>query len=130
MKKVLLDTDILIEHLRNNPIITDEIGRLYHSGALLAYTPISEAEIYRGLRSHEREKTKTLLGFFECFPVTREIGRLAGEYLRKYSKSHGLEIADALIAATAILNRFNFCTFNWKHFPMTDIHRYPIERSR
>lgn len=127
MKKILFDTDVLIEHLRNNPEVTRQIGHLYESGISMAYTPVSEAEILQGLRSPERERTVRVLGFFECLNLTRDVGRQAGEYLRKYSKSHGLEIADSLIAAAAVVHRFALCTFNWKHYPMSEIIRFRIE---
>lgn len=126
MKRILFDTDVLIEHLRNNPEVTREIGHLYESGISLAYTPVSEAEIFQGLRSPERDRTTRVLGFFECLPINKNVGQRAGEYLRKYSKSHGLEIPDAFIAAAAVIHRFALCTFNWKHYPMSELVRYRI----
>lgn len=127
MKKILFDTDVLIEHLRGNSTVTSALGDLRESGALLALTAVSEAEIGQGMRSHEKEKTKEILGLFECLAIDRQVGQRAGEYLRTYAKSHGLEIADALIAAAATVHRFSLCTFNWKHYPMADIYRHRIE---
>jgi len=43
---------------------------------------------------------------------------LAGEYLRRYNKSHNLKIADALIAASAVQNQADLWTRNRKHYPM------------
>jgi predicted nucleic acid-binding protein len=43
---------------------------------------------------------------------------LAGEYLNTYAKSHDLQIADALIAATASIAGEELATLNTKHFPM------------
>src|SRR3990167_6291459 len=105
MKKILFDTDILIEHIRGNERIQTQVTRLLALSLSLAYTPVSEAEIFRGLRSNEREKTKVALGVLECLPIDRDIGRRAGEYMRSYSKSHGLELPDALVAATAHIHR-------------------------
>jgi predicted nucleic acid-binding protein len=39
-------------------------------------------------------------------------------YRRDYGKSHGVGLADALIAATAELNQATLVTLNQKHFPM------------
>jgi len=127
MKRILFDSDVLIEHLRGNQEVTAHLARLRESEAVLAYTPISEAEIYRGLRSPEREKTARILGLFECLDISRDVGHRAGEYLRKYAKSHGLEVPDALIAAASVIHRFALCTFNWKHYPMSEIVRYRID---
>jgi predicted nucleic acid-binding protein len=41
--------------------------------------------------------------------------------LRQYRKSHGVEIADALIAAAAVANRAELWTRNRKHYPMKDV---------
>ena len=42
-------------------------------------------------------------------------------YLRQYGKSHGVEIADALIAASAVANRATLWTRNRKHYPMKEL---------
>lgn len=128
MKKILLDTDVLIELLRGNEKVEFHVRELITLKNLLVYTPISEAEIYKGLRSNEKEKTKITLGAFECLSLGQEVGKRAGEYMRSYGKSHALELPDALIAASAFIHNFALCTFNWKHYPMTDISRHIIER--
>lgn len=128
MTKILFDSDVLIEYLRDNPGVTREMELLAGSDALLAITPVTEAEIRRGLRSHEKEKTEQALNSFHCLDLTRPVGQRAGEYLRKYAKSHGLEIADALIAASAAVHKFSLCTFNWKHYPMSEIQRRRLDR--
>jgi hypothetical protein len=40
--------------------------------------------------------------------IDENIGQLAGEYLRQFSKSHNLKIADALIAVSAAQNQAAF----------------------
>jgi predicted nucleic acid-binding protein len=49
---------------------------------------------------------------------------VAGALLRQYKKSHGLEIADALIAAAAIQNQAALWTRNRKHYPMKNLTFY------
>ena len=128
MTKILFDTDVLIEHLRENPKVTSQIADLYRTHNILACSAISEAEIYQGLRSNEREMTEKIMDYFTCLEVGRTVGRRAGEYLRKYGKSHGLELADALIAASSAIHKFALCTFNWKHYPMSEVERFRIDR--
>ena len=50
-----------------------------------------------------------------------DIGRRAGGYLRQFHRSHGLDIGDALIAATAAVHGCALWTCNRKHYPMKDI---------
>ena len=38
--------------------------------------------------------------------------------LRRYRGCHGLDLADALIAATALLHGLQLVTLNREHFPM------------
>ena len=127
MNKILFDTDVMIAHLRDYATVTSQIAELHQKGCVLAYTPVSEAEIFRGLRSNERKRTENFLNQLVCLSLDQRIGRLAGEYLRRYSKSHGLEIPDALIAASAVIHRFALCTFNWKHYPMSEIERFHLD---
>lgn len=128
MKKILFDTDVLIELLRGNPIIEQQIEELILAKSHLCFTPISISEIYKGIRSNERIKTKETLSVFDCINIDSEIGQKAGEWMKQYSKSHGLELPDAMIAAAATVHRFSLCTFNWKHYPMREVERFEMER--
>jgi hypothetical protein len=45
--------------------------------------------------------------------------------LRLYTKSHGVEVADALVAACAFLENVPLGTLNRKHYPMKDLSFFP-----
>ncbi len=47
--------------------------------------------------------------------------RKGGLYRRDYGPSHGVGLADALIAATAELHQAKFVTLNARHFPMVEV---------
>jgi hypothetical protein len=51
-------------------------------------------------------------------PLTANTSHKAYELTKTYAKSHGLEIPDALIAASAISNDLSLATTNKKHFSM------------
>jgi predicted nucleic acid-binding protein len=53
-----------------------------------------------------------------------ETGKLAGEYLRKFSRSHGLTTVDALIAAAAIRHYAALWTRNRERYPMQELSFY------
>jgi len=44
--------------------------------------------------------------------------------LSAYARSHGVEIADALVAAAATVSGFRLWTMNRKHYPMPDVEMY------
>jgi hypothetical protein len=122
---VLVDSDIVIEvcRERNRDIVSRwrEVGE---SGRAIMYSPITAAELWNGVRPYERE---TLTQFFRtllCAPIDHETGRQAGDYLRQYRKSHGVQITDALIAAAAVLNRAELWTRDRKHYPMKELSFY------
>lgn len=121
MSFVLLDTDILINLLRGI-----EGAKVFVQNAavqgLVGCSAITVAEIYAGMRAHEREKTESLLDGLEIIDVTRAIAEKAGGY-RAAIKSQDLELDDCLIAATAFETRATLATGNGKHYPMTDIHK-------
>jgi hypothetical protein len=123
---ILIDSDIVIEVLRGrDQAILAQWSVLAASASPILISPITFAEIDAGARSNE---IPTINRFFA--PLTRvdldqKIGQLAGEYLRRYSKSHNLKIADALIAAAAVQNQAALWTRNHKHYPMPDVSFYP-----
>jgi hypothetical protein len=45
-------------------------------------------------------------------------------YIARYSRSHGVEIADALVAAAAATTGLRLWTLNRKHYPMPDVRFY------
>jgi predicted nucleic acid-binding protein len=51
-------------------------------------------------------------------PVTADVARAAGLHRRDYCKSHGVGLADAIIAATAETSAAELKTLNTKHYPM------------
>lgn len=122
---MLVDSDILIEvsRARNTTIValwTD----LSDSEHAVLCSPVSVAELWQGARAKEYEALEQLFNALRCVPLDREAGRLAGEYLRQYRKSHSLELGDALIGAAAILNGAKLWTLNRKHYPMKGLSFY------
>ena len=126
MSKVLLDTDVLIDHLRGREstrnFLRDLVG---HS--VPCCSVISVAELYAGMRDEETPRTVDLLDGLVILPVTREIAQVAGHFKRR-SKSRRLELADCLIAATAFAEGASLATGNAKDYPMAEITLLPANR--
>jgi predicted nucleic acid-binding protein len=57
------------------------------------------------------------------------VGRRAGAYLSRYARSHGVEIADALIAAAATTAGLSLWTLNRTHYPMHDLRFFDTARA-
>ncbi len=121
MAEILLDSDVIISWLRGYDPYAEIIPSLVAKGEALAWTPVSVAEIYAGARRREEPQLENLFLVLEPLTLSAEIGRKAGHYLNAYSKSHGVELGDALVAATANYFRIALWTLNRKHYPMRDI---------
>ena len=82
------------------------------------------AGLYAGVRgdvrSEEQVALAELLANVGVVPVSVEIARLGGLYRRDYGKSHGVGLADAIVAASAMLEDADLCTLNTRHYPMFD----------
>ncbi len=117
----LVDTNILIDHLRNKPTATDLLVELVKSGVILYFSVITRIELFAGMKAGEKKDIENLLMSMQPVPVTDDIAKIAGEYISLFRKSHGLTIPDAIIAATAKFEKADLVALNVKHFPMKDI---------
>jgi predicted nucleic acid-binding protein len=119
---VLVDSDILIEVSRGKDAgIVSKWMDLSDSDAAVLYSPVSVAELWAGARPNEHDALNNLFRALTCAPIDEESGRRAGVYLHRYRRSHGVEVADALIAAGAVANNAELWTRNRKHYPMKDL---------
>ncbi|HKF49194.1 MAG TPA: type II toxin-antitoxin system VapC family toxin [Terracidiphilus sp.] len=122
---VLLDSDIIIEILRRrDDLVLAQWSELAASDVQVLTSPVSVAEIEAGARPSEMGAIQQFFSLIECSPIDESVGRRAGELMRRYSRSHGVEIADALIAATAIHRQAALWTRNRKHYPMPELVVY------
>jgi predicted nucleic acid-binding protein len=88
------------------------------------------AEIFAGLRPGEEALTEAFFHARGEVVIDAITGRRAGAYLSRYARSHSLEIADALVAATASSTGLKLWTLNRRHYPMPDVKFYdtPVAR--
>ena len=122
---VLVDSDILIEVSRGRDSgIVSQWTELSRSDAAILYSSVSVAELRAGARPSEHEALKNLFRALTCVDIDAEVGRQAGDYLRQYPKSHGVELGDALVAASAVSRSATLWTRNRKHYPMKELAFY------
>ena len=111
------DTDVLIWYLRGN-----EGAR-----ALLAEVPFDRRlvpamayfELLQGCTSARDARTIRKFitqNFSRVLHISEQVSHRAASLLERYAASHGLEAADALIAATALVNRQSLTTGNAAHY--------------
>ncbi len=77
------------------------------------------AELYAGVKGEtEQAALDSFVALFRIVPVGGDIAKAAGLYRRDYGKSHGIGLADAILAATAEVENAELKTLNTKHYPM------------
>ena len=79
---------------------------------------ISRVEVLTGMRAAGKAPTLRLLSLFTWHSLDDETAQVAGQLGRQYRRSHGLDVADLIIAATAMRLDADLATRNLKHFPM------------
>jgi predicted nucleic acid-binding protein len=116
---VLVDTPVIVDHLRSDPRAVRLLGELFeHEERVWAATP-TRTEILAGIRASEQASMEELFGLFTWIGIDVEIADAAGRLAHKYRSSHsGIDTTDYLIAAAAQSLDARLMTLNVKHFPM------------
>ena len=112
---ILCDTSVIIEALKKNPIVIQAIEKI--GLERIAVSVVTVMELYYGaLNKAELKKIKRHLSSIRIFQIEEEISIMASDLIEQYAKSHGLQIPDALIAATSINRDLQLYTGNTKDF--------------
>lgn len=115
----LLDTAIAVDHLRGLVAATALIEASLERDGILAASELTRFELLAGARPGEEADLEGFFAVLDWVPTTEGIARRAGEYARKFRRSHsGIGHVDYLIAATADLLGAQLQTLNVRHFPM------------
>jgi len=116
---ILVDSDVLIEHLRGKTAARDWLVGARQSSGPLAISVVSLTEIAGGMRLPERREVMRLLGSMQQFDVTEQVARRAAALMQEYRRSHsGIGLGDYLIAATALTEGLELASLNIRHYPM------------
>jgi hypothetical protein len=97
------------------------VAQLEQAGIPTYCTAISWAEVWAGLRPGEEPLAESFFGARGEVVLDATAGRRAGAYLARFTRSHGVEIADAFVAAAATSSGLRLWTLNRKHYPMPDL---------
>ena len=127
MADYLLDSNVLILHLRERPEITALLTQWGKEGTLYI-SVATRTEILAGMRPHEEERTMELLDSLENLPVDEATADHAGRLIYQYARQ-GIQFSfpDALIAATVLQHDLTLATTNPKHFPVPDLRLHPLD---
>ena len=115
-KMILLDTDVLIDFFRG---YSKAVALVNKYNARIILSSIVVAELFAGVKGEMEEAAlQDFVSLFRVVPIDTEIGKAGGLYKRDYGQSHGVGLADAILAATAEAENAVLKTLNTKHSPM------------
>ncbi len=120
--RAYIDSDILIWHLRGNRKALDFLQGLRNDKAYELWTgAMQRAEVVFFMRPGEEDSTLLLFSQFKTAPVDQGIIDKAAALYRRWYPSHGLDVNDAILAATAAQTGGQIYCLNLKHYPMPDL---------
>jgi predicted nucleic acid-binding protein len=113
---VIIDTDILIDAGR---CIDEALNCLQQVEAKFSAAVSSITQMELIVVCRDKKELSSLEHFLERFQIislNEHISDTATDLLKKYRLSHGLLIADSLIAATAIVSNIPFISKNQRDY--------------
>jgi predicted nucleic acid-binding protein len=125
--RLMLDTTVLIDALRLREGRRELLAELARAGHTLTTSALNVAEVYAGMRPGEESQTEAFLRALDCYEVSWNAARLAGNLKREWGgKGKTLSLADTIVAAIALERGCILMTDNRKHFPMPELSHYPL----
>jgi len=120
--KVYIDSDILIWHLRGEKKAMKFLKKLRSEpSSELCVGAMQRAEVVFFMRPEEEEATLLFLSQFKTAPVDQYVVDTASVLYRRWNPTRGMDVNDALLAATVMRSGGVLYTLNEKHYPMEDL---------
>lgn len=117
---VCLDSDIIIEFLKNNQLILDKINDLQGNEKKISTTSVNTFEIFRGFVDYKTDSINRFNNFLSNLKIHNfnlNSSKKAAEIFENLrTKGELLDLADIMIAAIAISNNETLLTNNISHF--------------
>lgn len=117
---VVLDSDIFVDYLRNYPPALAFFQSIpLDKRTNILFSAITETELITGESCNDNEIRIKVLGMLNSFTkikVDNPVALRAGDLCRVY----GIDMPDAIIAATALINKAELVTKNIKDYNKVD----------
>ena len=116
---ILRDSNVIIEALKGDDKTIKIMERIGLEN--IAISSVTVMELYFGaFNKRELNKIKKHFKALNLVHFDNNVSELAVRLIESYSKSHGLQIPDAIIAATALSLEIKLFTLNLRDFRYID----------
>lgn len=117
MKRWVVDSSVLIDASRDRAEAVRFLSEAADEGEFWSVTPV-RTEIRWGMWATEAQIVERLLAGIRWVEVSVALADRAGDHGRRWGRSHGLSVIDALVAAAAEQLDAQVATLNIRDFPM------------
>lgn len=127
MSSYLVDSDVAIWATRRKHGVEQALAQIIEQDAdlLPATSAVTAYEMFQGMRDGEEARHRRVLEQLECLPVTGAVAEIAAALTRRQRKQgRTLNLADAIVAATALLHDLTLVTYNRRHFEPLGVRCY------
>lgn len=123
---ILCDPNVFIHAFNGNETATEQLKTI--GLEQIAMSAITLMELYQGMGNKtELGQMKKKLHYYDIVHVDSSISKIAIELIENFNLSHGLQIPDAIIGASAIVYNIPLYTYNIKDFNfMPNINIYTV----
>jgi Predicted nucleic acid-binding protein, contains PIN domain len=123
---ILCDTNVFIHAFNGNETAIEQLKII--GLERIAMSAITLMELYQGMGNKvELGQMKKKLNYYDIVHVDSSISKIAIELIENFNLSHGLQIPDAIIGATAVVYNIPLYTYNIKDFNfMPNINIYTV----
>ncbi|HDL65088.1 MAG TPA: type II toxin-antitoxin system VapC family toxin [Proteobacteria bacterium] len=112
---ILCDTNVIIESFKGNDIAIAELKSIGIRN--IALSAVTVMELYYGAyNKRELSRIKRDIHSIAILQINVDISGKAISLIERYSKSHNLQIPDAIIAATCLIYGIKIHTYNRRDF--------------
>ncbi len=112
----VVDTCLLVDHLRSVAGATAELDRALASGRRVTGSVLTRTELRRGARPHELAAIETVEILLDWVPVDHAIATVAADLAARYGED--FDTVSYVIAATALRLGADLLTRDVRDFPM------------
>lgn len=116
--EIIIDSDVIISLLKGERMVTGRLTEILNGNRVFV-SAVTVSEIMSISEEEEAEVIEKLFELLNVLEVNREIGKLAGKFLRESSYGD-LHISTALIAASSTYHRFPVWTLKRERYPMLE----------
>jgi predicted nucleic acid-binding protein len=112
---VMCDTNIFINWFNNDKLTIEKLEQIGLDR--IPVSVVTVMELIEGIDNKAQlQQLKKKIKHYAIVDFSKEVSELALQLVESYKLSHNIQIPDAIIAATAVINKIPLFTYNIKDF--------------